>query len=436
MPTPGEVIDAVLTARKAEQAAALEQLELALVWARMHPCAKGGTPAYWGELDLHGEATVLLAGPGAPTVAEFAPMDLAAALDVSMDAANSLLGDALELHFRLPRLMEHVRSGVVPVWRARQIASLTIDLSWDAVTFADKLVSATPQRISQVRAERLVHEARLFFDPDRAAADEEEAQSRRGVWLHQDRANPATTEVVMSLDSDDAHLFDQTVSRIAAELRDLGDTDSRDERRSKAVGVLADPQFALDLMSGREGAAPTKGSRQGHLDLFCHLTPDDLTHEAGTGSGLGAVAVERLGAVTSDLLSQWLAKHAAAGGIIRIRPILDLNRDWAVDQHDPPEAMREQVLQLHASCVFPGCRRDARACDLDHIEPYVPIDEGGPPGQTRPDNLAPLCRRHHRAKTFSAWTYKHLGPGHYTWTSPTGHQYDVSATPRHHRRTS
>ena len=36
----------------------------------------------------------------------------------------------------------------------------------------------------------------------------------------------------------------------------LGDTDPLDIRRARAVGILADPQYALDLMSGRESAHP------------------------------------------------------------------------------------------------------------------------------------------------------------------------------------
>ena len=36
--TTTEVIDRVRAARKAEQQAAIEQLELALEWARLHPC--------------------------------------------------------------------------------------------------------------------------------------------------------------------------------------------------------------------------------------------------------------------------------------------------------------------------------------------------------------------------------------------------------------
>ena len=97
--------------------------------------------------------------------------------------------------------------------------------------------------------------------------------------------------------------------------------------------------------------------------------------------------------------------------------------------------MRETVVLRDAHCVFPGCRRDSRACDLDHITEYVPLEDGGPPRQTHPANLAPLCRTHHRVKTHSAWYYKRLDDGTYAWTAPTGHQYTVTPTPRLTRRT-
>ena len=91
------MIDRVRAARKAQQQAAVEELELALEWARLHPCPADETPAHWGEADLHDEGLVPLAGAGAPWVAEFAPADLAAALGITHDAARQLLADALEL---------------------------------------------------------------------------------------------------------------------------------------------------------------------------------------------------------------------------------------------------------------------------------------------------------------------------------------------------
>ena len=62
--------------------------------------------------------------------------------------------------------------------------------------------------------------------------------------------------------------------------------------------------------------------------------------------------------------------------------------------------------------------------DADHIEPWTDPDTGGPPGQTdlqtTSDNIAKLCRHHHRAKTFAGWTYTQLYPGVFLWTSPHG----------------
>ena len=212
-----------------------------------------------GWEDDHGlfTAGAPLAGPGAPLVDEFAPASLAAALGITLEAAKQLLADALELTYRLPRLLDLVERGAVPVWRARAISRETHDLSVEAVAFADRLICATPSKIGLVDAARLVQEARLYFDPDRAIADEEHELTRRGVWLRH-RGNPATTDVVMTLDTPDALLFDQTVGRLAGELAQLGDTDQLDVRRARAVGILADPQYALDLMTGRD-AAPSAG---------------------------------------------------------------------------------------------------------------------------------------------------------------------------------
>ncbi|WP_027863269.1 HNH endonuclease signature motif containing protein [Marmoricola sp. URHB0036] len=418
--TATEVIDGVRAAQRKEHEGAVEQLQFAVRWALIHPC-RDEYPAGWE--DDHGifatTPTAPLAGAGAPLVDEFAPASFAAALGISLEAAKQRIADALELVYRLPRLWELVEAGVVPVWRARLISRETHDLSPEAVAFADRLISATPSKIGLVDAARLVQEARLYFDPDRAVADEEEELARRGVWIRH-RGNPATTDVVMTLDTPDALLFDQTVGRIAGELRSLGDSDQLDVRRARAVGILADPQYALDLMSGREGAAPGPGSVLGAVNLFVHLDPDQP----------GAVSIEKLGAATDQLLTDWLRGHAAAGGKVIVRPVLDLSSTQAVDQHDPPSAMRELCTLRDAYCVFPGCLRDSRSCDLDHITAYTPIADGGPPGQTSPLNFAPLCRTHHRMKTFTAWDYKRRDDGTYIWTSPTGHQYEVPPNSR------
>jgi hypothetical protein len=38
-------------------------------------------------------------------------------------------------------------------------------------------------------------------------------------------------------------------------------------------------------------------------------------------------------------------------------------------------------------------------------------------------NIAALCRRHHRLKTHTPWTYTAIDPGTYLWSSPHGYQF-------------
>ena len=122
--------------------------------------------------------------------------------------------------------------------------------------------------------------------------------------------------------------------------------------------------------------------------------------------------MEKLGAATLAKIKDWVGHHQ-----VIIQPVLNMQRRTAVDQHDPPPWMRELVILRDGHCVFPGCTRHPRTCDLDHITPY---DPNGPPGQTSPDNLACLCRRHHRAKTLGLWRYARTPEGGYVWRGPHG----------------
>ncbi len=170
--------------------------------------------------------------------------------------------------------------------------------------------------------------------------------------------------------------------------------------------------------NGRQspGATPAKTRLYLHIDAT-DLDPDSVN--IGT--------VEKLGPATTAKIKEWVGH-----GRVTIVPVLDLDRDDPVDAHDPLAWMRELVILRDGRCVFPGCTRDARSCDLDHITPYVDPGDGGPPGQTRPSNLAPLCRRHHRAKTTGRWRYRRTSEGDYLWHGPHGTMYLV--TPRRAHR--
>ena len=89
----------------------------------------------------------------------------------------------------------------------------------------------------------------------------------------------------------------------------------------------------------------------------------------------------------------------------------------AVDAYRPTEAMKRLIRARDEHCRFPGCRVPAKHCEIDHSLAWA---DGG---RTTHDNLALLCKKHHRLKHASGWKIEHLGGGRLRWTSPLGHRY-------------
>ena len=378
-----------------------------------------------------------LAGHGTPMVAERAVEELAAALDVSYGSACGLVAAALELRYRLPRLWSQVQAGQLQAWKARKIAQQTTHLGPEAVAFVDAQASIAGAKNRLVpNLSGLVHSALIRFEPENARRREEAAKNHRDVVFdYHDDDTLGSATLTATLDVVDAHDLDATVADIANQMGRLGDQASLGHRRAAALGLLAHPQRALDLF----GQPDTDADDQGRLErkhlaitgstLYVHVTGDDLRRTAENGDVTPA-DIETLGTATLDLLRTWLQRFSG----ITLKPVLDMAKSEsdsptdAVDQHDPPAWMRDLVILRDGHCVFPGCSIDARRCDLDHTVPYVPTDEGGPPGQTSPSNLACLCRRHHRLKTFTSWRYERAGPGTYAWTNPHGLTYTSRPT--------
>jgi len=160
--------------------------------------------------------------------------------------------------------------------------------------------------------------------------------------------------------------------------------------------------------------------------LYVHLSHDAVTsHNPHSPVELEAAGGRLL---TAGQIAQWCGRPDTTR--ITVKPVIDLNQHHAVDQYAVPERIAERVRLRDRTCVHPWCNRPARRADLDHIDPWTDPDEGGPPGQTSTDNLAPLCRLHHRMKTHGGWTYTTLEPGTYLWRGPHGHTWlrDPSGT--------
>jgi hypothetical protein len=87
--------------------------------------------------------------------------------------------------------------------------------------------------------------------------------------------------------------------------------------------------------------------------------------------------------------------------------------DRVEPRHDPSRWLTDFVVLRDTRCVGPGCSLPARACDLDHWQPY-------PAGPTSAANLGPASRRCHNAKTYGGWVLTPHPDGSITWTTPHG----------------
>jgi hypothetical protein len=99
--------------------------------------------------------------------------------------------------------------------------------------------------------------------------------------------------------------------------------------------------------------------------------------------------------------------------------ILGVGRSTFSARYQPPEATARLVRMRDQTCTFPGCRRQAGRCDLDHRIPY---SRGGP---TCECNLQTLCGNHHRLKHEAGFRVRVSEdpddpPGTVVWTTPTG----------------
>jgi hypothetical protein len=93
----------------------------------------------------------------------------------------------------------------------------------------------------------------------------------------------------------------------------------------------------------------------------------------------------------------------------------------AEEHYTPSRRLSHLIRARNVTCDAPGCQAQAVYADLDHTRPW-------PAGPTDQCNLAPRCRRHHRAKQAPDWKVEQAGPGVTRWTLPSGRIHVTTPT--------
>jgi hypothetical protein len=419
--------------------------------------------------------------PGWSRVSETIAAELAAALVLTGRSADSLLGFARDLA-RLPAVLQALLDGRIDRARAAVFAAGLAALGDQAANAAAAQMLDTAGSLTTGQLRHALRTLIHLLDP--AAVRKRMHKARKDTRVEAWQETSGNHGLAgRELDPADAAAADQRITAIARALQAAGADGTLDQLRADVFTALLagrDPDTLLPPQSdaqadgthtgparpptaetgGADGPTDRTGPAPGSLAALAgtvHLTLPasawlGLADLPGETAGLGPIdawtsrdLATRLAA--ADTLARWCITltnpdgTAAAHACTRTPPPGDpaARRSWLTRQtftwpscqpcqhptqvpgYRPANVVRDFTKARNRTCTFPGCRRPATTCDLDHTTPW---DQGG---RTCPCNLAPLCRQHHQVKQTPGWN---------PHSTPTRHPHlDRTPRPQLHRPT-
>jgi len=183
---------------------------------------------------------------------------------------------------------------------------------------------------------------------------------------------------------------------------------SADNKRADALTAILSSALATHTDDARPHRRPVTVNVT--IDLPTLL---GLAENPGQLAGYGAIPASVARELASDATWKRFITDPQTGNLL----------DYGREKYEPPQALVDFLLARDRTCRFPGCRQPATRGDIDHAQSW----ERG--GETKPENLGLLCRRHHRLKTHGRWALVSNPDGSCEWTSPIGKKYFVPARP-------
>lgn len=281
-----------------------------------------------------------------------------------------------------------------------------------------------------VSAESLLHEV-LTSDCSCSPSDNAELATNEPTATDPSAAHrtaPPTGAAATgdTADSTPVDLGEHTFDRDDADERnaaaiDLGTDDAQDAvpADGSAEHDSFDPAGPADFGSDvsrptgsttKQWSLPTRQGRRTHATVV-------LPWEAFVGLPGSVAELVDYGMIT-EAWARTLLQAAATVTLLVTDPATGRSVAVGDRTYRPKQDVRDQVVTAYPTCIFTGCSRPSRCCDLDHLVPFR-HDDPDQGGATRLGNLFPVCRRHHRLKTLGGWTYE-PGPDGVRVTSPLG----------------
>jgi hypothetical protein len=329
--------------------------------------------------------------------------DVACALRIAPQTAAGRLHDATDLVTRLPGTLALLAAGEITRGHALRLIDATRPLGDAVAARVEKRVLARAPRQSLAQFAASVRRAVLAADPRGAQDRHRDAVERRRVVFSPQP--DGIVELFAVLPADAAVAMAARVQAAADRIKTndaaAGITRTADQRRADALaGLVTGTLTPGSLTPGSRARPATKVT----VALSTLLGADEQPGELDGYRPIPATVARALAFDPTGTCRRLLTDQH--------RRLVDVTSNT----YRPPAPIARLVRLQHQSCCYPGCRRHAVACELDHILAW-------PAGPTCPANLQPLCTRHHHLKHQAGWTPLKEPDGSTTWTSPSGHTY-------------
>ncbi len=328
--------------------------------------------------------------------------DVGCALRLSPLTAQRRLAVAETLAQTLPEAGRALRRGRISYLHAMTLAEATYGLDADVASAVEERVLRRAGGQTLAEFKRSVRRAVHALNPARVEEQRAHAMSERRVCVT--ARDDGMAELWALLPAEGAAAVMAAVDALAS-VTSATDPRSADQRRADALVDLGVAALYDPLLPKAQGMRPSI-----HVTVAAS-TLLGLDEQPGELAGHGPIPASVARRLAADETGTWrrLLTDPATGALL----------DYGRETYRPPRDLTEFVITRDQTCAFPGCSRAARCCDLDHRILY---DKGG---LTSPENLAALCKRHHRVKHEAGWRLDRTTNGSYRWTSPLGHHYET-----------
>jgi Domain of unknown function (DUF222) len=330
--------------------------------------------------------------------------ELATALRVHERTAVRHMHDATALVVRLPSTAEALAAGQVSLQHVRDLIDAVGLLADGQVGEFEREALEKALRMTPVAFRRALRRMEHRYQPIAPELRKRRALDERKLVV--ELANDGMAWVNLYCAAEEAGAVRARIGAMVG-VRERNDPRTRAQREADA---------AVSLLLGRH--EPEAAPRPGDLGIVratVHLTIPALTL---LGHGEQSATLDEVGPIDIET-ARLIASHVPSIRPILTDPVTGAMLRYGRKTRRIPADLAGWLRIRDGRCRFPGCEKPVAGSDIDHT---VAFDDDG---CTDHDNLAHLCRHHHRLKHNTGWRMWQHADGVIRWRSPSGRWHDT-----------